>query len=201
MVFDEATHTYIVDGKKHPSVTDVLSSIGTWREVGGWESLAGKTHFMNEDSRLFGTALHKTIELYNRDELEEYDPQLEPWLAGYKKFLKKKLNAGWQKKDTEKRVYSKKYGYAGTVDLIMTDSKERLWWIDYKSGLYMMSHNMQTAAYEVAYREMEGMRRGPTKNRMVLQLKPYEYKAHLPTHPNDFNLFLSALNIYKHLNK
>lgn len=54
-------------------------------------------------------------------------------------------------------VYSEKYKYAGTADLICLLGDEP-WVIDFKTGSEQPTHGLQLKAYQQAYYEMEGVK-------------------------------------------
>lgn len=72
--FIEEGHRYLVDGYQWLSVTQCLP----------WSYYKN-----NEDAKLKGTYVHRMIELYNRNDLNEetLDPSLIGYLNAYKKFL------------------------------------------------------------------------------------------------------------------
>lgn len=112
--------------------------------------------------------------------------------------------------ETERKVFSKKYGYAGTMDgLALVDScddptcctkafKDRLSIIDWKSSNYLyIEYLFQTASYEQAYEEEFGV---DVEDRWVLRLgkesgefDPWHLEA--DDFADDFQGFLDALNL------
>lgn len=105
--FDPVKHVYRVNGKKVPGVTEVLKSIGITKEFSGVDPFY----------RDRGIASHAAIDLYLHDDLDEtsLDPVCVPYLEGFKKW--------WvpQSCETELMLYSEKYGFAGTMDLVLED--------------------------------------------------------------------------------
>ena len=56
--------------------------------------------------------------------------------------------------DLEKKLYSKKWGYAGTLDLVVKDQSKNLVLIDIKtSNQIAFDYQLQLNAYKVAYEE------------------------------------------------
>lgn len=126
---------------------------------------------------------------------------------------------GWMKThnvrwiETERKIYSKKYSYAGTMDgLAIVDScddplcrgcagevfKDRLSIIDWKSSNYLyIEYLYQTAAYEAAYEEEFGVE---VEDRWILRLGKEDGEFD-PWHTTegdfqeDFEGFLDALSL------
>lgn len=74
--FEGARYRYKNDGKPVHSVTEVIHEFIPFRHEG--EAV--------ERASVLGRAVHKTTELMDKDTLESYDPQIEPWLEGWRKF-------------------------------------------------------------------------------------------------------------------
>lgn len=148
LTFDEATHTYMVDGRVMPSVTQILEVVdrGLWRVPPD----------VLEAARLLGTAVHKATELYDLDDLDASSvaPQVAPYLAAWVKFRRE---SGFRPTSIEHRLYNPVYGYCGTLDRVgQLNDKTSL--VDVKSGVAWPSHGPQTAAYAAAVKEQEGVR-------------------------------------------
>ena len=179
LLFDDPTHTYMVDGVVKPSVTQIISEFIPFP----WDSEAVRR------AAAFGTALHKTLELKDAGTLGEYDTALDPWIASWDKYLADmdrstfkwayvdiksgaympswdiQLAAYWKLNEKpegdviEGRYYSEKYGYAGTIDRIY-----------------------------------EGTGRGIICQ--DVRLTPKGYKIYTAPRERGFNVFLSMLNVY-----
>jgi len=183
LAFDEATHTYSLDGKVVPSVTQILN-------------IANDFGFVNKDvldrASKFGTAVHKMTELYDACDLNEatLDIALLPYLDAWKMFLS---NTNFRVISSEARVYSK-HGYAGTFDRLgYLDG--RLTLLDIKTSTTVArSTSLQLAAYEQAYKEMHDMQ---IEQLISVQLKPCAYTIRHHDDRTDFLTFLNFLNVYK----
>jgi len=183
LAFDEATHTYSLDGKVVPSVTQILN-------------IANDFGFVNKDvldrASKFGTAVHKATELYDACDLNEatLDIALLPYLDAWKMFLS---NTNFRVISSEARVYSK-HGYAGTFDRLgYLDG--RLTLLDIKTSTTVArSTSLQLAAYEQAYKEMHDMQ---IEQLISVQLKPCAYTIRHHDDRTDFLTFLNFLNVYK----
>jgi PD-(D/E)XK nuclease superfamily len=125
------------------------------------ESLAYPNVYRNSKGDL-GTFYHKVIEAYlNAEPVESYvraDKRVESVL---------KSISEWEEKmqlvpvKVEHYIASKKYGYAGTIDLVAEqtiDGRKQLVLIDFKTGSTRDDQLMQLAAYSMAYHEEYGKR-------------------------------------------
>jgi hypothetical protein len=105
---------------------------------------------------------------------------------------------------TETCVYSLKYGYAGTLDVVgMCSAKGVASIVDWKTSKRIYpKYRMQTAAYAKAYSEMTGLR---VRHRWIVRIgKEGELEPlYLPpeTLAPDFDAFLTAKDISDYLNR
>lgn len=104
--FDPTTHTYTVDGRRLPSVTQVLELAG----------LVDKTWF-TDFGRDRGTYVHQMLELDDLGELDEgtLDEQLVPYLTAWRACCAAG-RAAWT--HIEHRMADATVGVAGTADRI-----------------------------------------------------------------------------------
>lgn len=185
LTFNAERHEYRLNGVIVPSVTQITDQFVDFSFVNP-EAL--------ELARQRGTAVHIACELDDYNELDEstVDPRIVPYLDAYRKF---RYEGGFTPEHTEMRVYSERYGFAGTLDRRgpMNGGKATL--LDIKTGATASpSWALQTAGYALAYDEMYG---ATTKGRCVLQLKPngkynlIHYKGR-----NDTKVFLAALAVF-----
>lgn len=73
--FNPETHQYFFDEKEYPSVTQVIGSFYPFKAFCSEELL--------ERSKLFGSAVHKLIYLYERNDIGEYDYALSSYLSAW----------------------------------------------------------------------------------------------------------------------
>lgn len=143
--FDEnGQHEYRLDGRKIPSVTQILSHGQDLSRIPAWTSQRG-------------TALHLATELWDEQDLDEnsVDPLVRPHLDAYVR---------WCAADkphfiaTEHRVWGEIGGltYCGTIDRVAL-IRGRIVLIDIKSGAPRKEHGAQVAAYAVAYEQRSGV--------------------------------------------
>lgn len=185
LTFDDARHSYHLDGKPVPSVTKVISNIS--------EDLMLSTPFIRKT--VIGTNVHRICEKINNGErvnIAALSEDVSSYVQGYISFLE----AGeYTVEASELRVYSAKYRYAGTLDILARDKKGRRVIMDIKtSALVSPTTALQLSAYEHAYREMEGIKKSEKIGRICIWLTGdggYElihYKD-----PGDYNVYICKL--------
>ena len=145
LTFDEPTHTYRWDGRRVPSVTQLLEHL---------HSFAGVPLAILLEAQQRGTYVHQMCELYDRGELDEqqnahvagglYVGYLDAW----KRFIDD-FAPNWEA--IEERGYSRAHGFAGTKDRRGGFERRHTgsrWVCDIKTG--RQAHRvwgLQTAAY------------------------------------------------------
>lgn len=119
VVFDPAKHEYWVEGKKIPGVSEIMKFLGLSKDWSGVD-----TYYRDR-----GTAVHKAIELYIHGNLDEdsLDPVCVPYVEEFKEWWHDPLAVN-DDPMTEQIFYSERFGFAGTIDLILTT---RIW--DFKT--------------------------------------------------------------------
>lgn len=139
LTFDEATHTYRVDGRVVPSVTQIIKAVfpNVYANI--------PAAILDRKARL-GTAVHKAVELWLGHSLdvdtlhEEVKPYLASWMQWW---MSIDVETGWS---TEQKLYSTS-GYAMTRDFFgVVDGALTL--IDWKiTGTKVPTHDIQIAGY------------------------------------------------------
>lgn len=149
--FNESDHTYTVDGKPAPSVSELIRMINAMN--GKPDIYATIPEDVLRKAADFGTAIHLAIELHNETGMTGDLPDggehcLNDWL---------RLKGDIKTIDSEKMVHYKDW-YAGTVDLIGHEG-DRLIIADYKtsSKLYTDNVTLQLNLYRLAYERMTGL--------------------------------------------
>ena len=133
VAFDEATHTYKIDGKVWPSVTQILQDLGFMSD------------FYAAGSSTRGKDVHLITKLYEEGRLdwtkidEDYVGYLDAWIS----FLRKEP---WETEKCEVVTYHRLLGYAGTTDR-MGNWKNRKAVLDIKSGVPENWHELQLTGY------------------------------------------------------
>lgn len=186
--FDAPTHTYTLDGKVLPSVTQILKPLYDFSAVPA---------DVLERKRQIGTAVHKAIELDLLDDLDpdSLAPEVAPYFAAWVRF-KTEFRPESQGGGSEVRVHTA--SYAGTVDLITGRvGHSDTWVIDYKTSAQVGPVvALQTAAYAHAAHEMGVVPHGP--KRATLHLLPTGlYKLIEHKDRNDIRVFQSLLIVHQ----
>lgn len=136
--FDEATHTYRIDGRAVPSVTQVLRDLlPAWR--------ASEWHLQR------GRAVHACCAMIARGREFRHDPQIDGqvkaarlWFAHTKPIVRA----------VECRGAATRYQFAGTADMV-AEIQGKLAIVDWKATL-TPAVPYQLGAYALLYREVMG---------------------------------------------
>lgn len=152
--FDEATHTYLIDGKEVPSVTEVLAPLH--------RSYKAVNPSVLQYAANRGTAVHEALEIYDLGGEPEITPETEPYIKAY-------LDWSQVYKPTwigiEEIVFCDGYpSYAGTLDRIgYFNGGGRLNIVDIKTSQptkeALVSLCAQTFAYAYAYDKTKNIER------------------------------------------
>ena len=185
--FDPESHRYFWDDVHVPNVTSILSPLVDYARV-PWAVL--------EKARQEGVAMHKMVELYVADDLDEQAlPEwLRPRLEAFQKF---QAESGFKVEGSERRVYHVAHRYAGTLDLV-GDMNGDLTVIDIKRSLFAgPAIGLQLAAYQEAENDRRKREKLPkATKRYALQLRAKgDYKLEPYEDKNDFAVFLALLTL------
>lgn len=104
------THTYRVDGVIKPGANEIIKAIGMGKDWSGVDTFY----------RDRGIAVHSAINLYLQKDLDEssLDPAIVPYFEQFVTWFKSIPEVGGLVM-TEKPLYSPRYDFCGSVDLIM----------------------------------------------------------------------------------
>lgn len=183
--FDPIKHEYRWNGARVPSVTQILHPLSDFSMV---------NPVVLDASRDLGVAVHAMIDLDVRRDLDEdsLDGPLPSFLCQWRAFLS---DTGFKPLRSELKLYSSRYGFAGTLDLFgELDGHQTL--IDTKSGAVPKTARPQTAGYKQLLEEA-GIGAGRPIRRRALDLKADSWRL-LPEYkdPNDLRVFLAALTLH-----
>ena len=136
--FDQATHTYKLDGVKVPSVTQILNELVPIQyKAGDWYLQRGR-------------AVHAAAAFIARGIDFDFNEQIAGQVAAIRKFF---AEARPDVKFVEERVSSRLYRFAGTLDLAADLRSLRYQFrdalIDYKSSMSVDRTGLQLAAYSL----------------------------------------------------
>lgn len=172
LTLEEETHTYrnIESGTIIPSVTQIIDSVFPFE----WGS---------EFAMQRGRAVHHAIHLYEQGVLDwnTVDERIKGYMRAYEKF---RQEMKIEPIATEEIVYSKAYGFCGTLDM----RTERMVF-DFKTGVKSFTHGMQLAAYVSAL--------NINLKRCGVYLRPDgKYNVEPYKNKSDLYDFLACLRIY-----
>jgi len=189
--YDEAAHSYRVEGIRVPSVTRVVDGCFP-KHLVDWALGIGEEeyHRIIDEALEIGNYTHKWIEKYilNGKNPNQYNICTDAFLI-----WEKKHNVEWI--DAERKIYCDKYKYAGTVDAV-AKINGRVCVIDFKTSkkIYKPYH-LQVTAYAQAIKRIDGLGRWPLG--MILRLDKetgkYEQKVFEPK--DHFNVFKKCLEL------
>lgn len=183
--FDEATHTYRLDGVRAPSVTQVLDP---------YSGLEHVDPAVLKAAAEFGNHVHLACHYFNEGTLNRaaLDPPLVPYVNAWERFLNE---TGAVVIASECRVFSRRHGFAGTLDSrVAWGRRNRL--IDIKSTTGVpRTVGPQTAGYAEAWHEMTGER---MRDRYCIQLRgDGTYRSHKLEDPRDWEIFKACLVVHQ----
>lgn len=196
--FDEASHTYTVDGEKWPSVTEILDPL---------LELDGIPRAALEAAAQFGNHCHQATDLWDKGVLDEdaLDIHLRPYLAGWKSCLR---DTGMVVLASELRVRHRLLKVAGTLDRLVRWQKHkqlmpaRRYILDIKTGADVpWTVGLQTAGYRELYLDEFGLVNEDGEplatTRLCVHLRPEGvYKLHMLDDSRDRNDFISCVNFH-----
>ncbi len=201
LTFAPETHTYRWEGNVVPGVTSI---IGTWLRLDRFgvyvNAITGDTIGIEkmENASFVGKEIHAAAALILKDALDwdVLDAALVQPLRWFETWMK--TNSEARDGLIERPLYSRKYGYAGTADLIYPRKKSIII-VDYKTGAHG-AVAPQLAAYEQAYREEFNYRGKVELYCLTLPKDGSEYHFREIRDSRAWPVFLSCLNRYRYFN-
>lgn len=179
--FDAETHTYTLNGQDIPSVTTIIGAVvpRNWEAGVRWGMRLANQGLDPEEKRnaaaQLGTQVHVAFSnLATNIEVDPFDfpDEATGFIGGCRKFIDAH---GPEFLASERKTYSEKHQYAGTLDAHVKFTrgkfKGKTARIDLKTGkrIYKESHFPQLAAYEQADVELG---RDPSDLRLILKVMP-----------------------------
>lgn len=185
--FDAATHTYRLNGRRLPSVTQITGTIAP---------MVGIPREVLEAKADLGTAVHLATEYHDTGDLDwdSLPDVVRPYMVAYGLF---KLETGFIPTRIEARVCNETFGYAGTLDRIGTFTRLKgvrataPCLVDLKATYRIAPvYGVQTALYAAAASPKKPLLR------FALQLKPDgTYRLEQFSDPSDLAVGLAALTL------
>lgn len=186
LTFVEDTHEYFVEGKRVPSVTQILSGLVDYSHI---------EPRVLEEARQRGQHVHKMIELWAAGVLDV--DTLPDWMRpAHEHWLQFVSDSGFELIASEKRVYHHHLRYAGTLDLRgkMRQFGDVHGVLDLKRSLLAGPViGLQLAGYQMA----ENLQPGPRVEwRAALRLNEKQrYKLEMYDDPADQAVFIAMLTL------
>jgi hypothetical protein len=154
-----------------------------------------KTEEIKKDAGLVGTVVHGLIEDFLKGKKipqQSDDKVINCWNL----FLDWWNKQEYQVVELEKKVFSKKYNYAGTLDLVLKDKNGNLILADIKTSNHIsFDYTLQLNAYKQAYEEETKLK---ISKGLIIRLPKKDGKIEvkeLPLNKQMFNAFLGAIHI------
>ena len=187
--FDEAAHTYTLDGEVLPSVTGILQAVG----------IVNFSHIPPSTRRWAlerGRMVHLYTQYDDQAQLDDsvVDPHIAPYLAAWRRF---RAETGFEADLIEHRGYHEQHRYAGTLDRRGTLPKLGRVMLDIKTNQAEEWVRLQLAAYSAFFPDPA------TYTRVCVELKGDE-TYRLMAFPGkeyrrDFQDFIGALSTMRWL--
>ena len=180
LIFDEKEHIYTEDGKRLPSVTDIVNDE------------CGNPGYATEWHLNRGTQVHRCMALYlaERLDLESVDPRIR---ARVDQGIKAVKDLQIHPRAIEHRMSHKTLGFAGTPDLLAEmQGKPRDCGVDWKSS-HARETEIQVGGYTALYEDQGYNLRAYFE--IVLEDDTYRVYEYQPRRSR--GLFLAALSLYK----
>jgi hypothetical protein len=185
LTFYGATHQYFLDGVLIPSVTQILEDVG----LTDYSSVPADVLAAAQER---GGRVHEITRLYDLGDLDESNLNdiTKGYLSQWVQFRK-----AWKIDKfifRERPIHSQLYRYGVTPDCVADDKWNTV--VEIKTGAPVRAVGPQTAAQDMAAREITGFKgRG---RRVAVYLQPDSHYAVELTDRMDWNIFLSAKNVY-----
>jgi ATP-dependent exoDNAse (exonuclease V) beta subunit len=162
VTFFDTTHRYFLkkNGKELIAVSKAL-------EVTGIVNFDKVPFEQRERAAFMGECVHETARLYGLNKLDI--EQLDPLLIGYYESIKKFYAAQVARiLFVEVIVHDERFGYAGTIDIVYQDHKNRVCLDDFKTGEILPGARFQLALYKNAFEKNYSI---PVEERATVYLK------------------------------
>lgn len=184
VTFQKEGHKYFdKSGREVPSVSEILrhfgiSQIETVRKFVGDSAV--------DASSDFGTIVHDTCTLWDKNDLAECDPLVVPYLNGWKRF---KVDYVPTFLTIEEPMISTVWGFAGQPDRVEVG----LIIDDIKTGVNTVAEEIQTALYQILFEENYGKK---IQKRRSIHLQENGYKIIPHDDKSNINIAKCLLSVY-----
>lgn len=144
--FDPETHTYLVGGKRLPSITQLMAPL---------KDFSGVPAEVLKRAQVWGTAVHSVVE-YHIEGTLDVETMDELLLGPYTAFLQWEADHGMSGLNPvcEKKFFHPRLGFAGTPDLIYDDKR---WIVEVKTRKFdKKTDPVQTAGQQLLWQANGG---------------------------------------------
>jgi len=151
LTFVPERHEYWLDGRRVPSVTEILKDTGVSTNFDELGAMSERLRGQIELKRDLGSALHADIHAFDDGDLvwRTVDDRVLPYLEAWAIFRE---NTGLKPLARERVVYHAALNYCGTLDGIFERPDGARVLIDVKTGdPHDAAANLQTAGYQLAF--------------------------------------------------
>lgn len=190
--FDEATHTYTLDGKKLPSVTHIIRYLAVDKANNADPNAA-------EIARKRGTLVHQETMLfdYTNSFSSDIDSDCAPYLEAYVQFVRD-YRPGWEL--IEHQMGNATLGFAGTLDRFgVIDDKWCILDIKTSYKVDIPSLSAQLTAYHdlLLYEQFEKLENANIRHLGLQLMRTGKYRLYETDCEKGSDLFYSCRRIYK----
>lgn len=200
LTFDETNHVYRLNGEVLPSVTQVLSSVGTRKGAEFWKAIGSSDFACDETASAFGTTFHKIASIIIAGGIPEYPEVMEPWVKQFNRFRRDNKFVPLYDIDVQQLVEYPMahtiWRYAGTPDLVAYDKRGDVFVVDWKTSTAKQHHwGYQTAGYAELVKHVFKIKKKIF--RLTVRFDPDNYHLIAQNDPIDSIVFQSACNLYR----
>ena len=177
IIFLEESHTYIVDGEVVPSVTQIIPR----------QDFSNIPEHILENARIDGIEKHLFIERYFNTGISDVEDE---FTFKFNEFIKRNSFGNLLK--NEKSMYSEKFKFAGTPDMIFENAI-----VDFKRSINysnVKNYSLQLAAYNLLCKE--NLEKDFKTEQYILYQKEGEFKLKNVYNPDAEKIFLLMLDQY-----
>lgn len=193
--YDDAAHSYKVEGVKVPSVTRIVDACFP-KNITEWAVGLGEEEYrrVTDEALEIGNDTHKWVEDYITyghvcsNPADHISHSVNAFLKWNDRF-----KPSWN--DAERKIYCDKYKYAGTVDAV-AKINGRTCVIDFKTSkkIYKPYH-LQVSAYAQAIKRIDGLRQWPLGIILRLDKETGEYQQKVFEPKDHFQTFKKCMEL------
>lgn len=172
-----------------PRVTEIIKG-------GGLSDFSRVDKDVLERNGNFGKAVHAVCQYYDENRLEnfDYNPDIEPYVEGWRMFRQKEKWARKKPRLIEQLVYSRIWGFAGIPDRVWIPNLVDIKTAETVTKNLIKEWEAQSAAYQKALKECLNI---TIKNRFVVWLFKGGYKPIPLTRTDSWTAFTNLMGVYR----